>query len=416
MASLNEKLASLLEVGGASHRIKGNSLVASSIDLGVDHTGISNNALLELTSGGNTIDDWEDSYVHGPQQTGYHAGVQIFTTNWNPGLGIDFAIRDSEGYSGDTNNWGVYRWESHIPLVYKAPFQNIGTNWMTAGHFSQDQHITFTVMTPKASLKGYVAGADVTGLSDQTFLDNAVNGIKDSAPLAFDTLGEIASALPTNENASAFINLNTGTRVHTFTGDGITTNYAVSHKSGNIDVFVDGVLQVPQLSDSASGATTLISSHEYFSNDGSTQSVTQYAVDHTQESAIPSGTELVRWIGNWGGEWGVRNYYNKTVVLMNGSRITEAGVTLDPSYNDPTYGPWFGFTAHTGWPASGFYRQQWGANITGGYTTDSVEYAYQMSTTSVNVPAKIETSGTSCSSVVFVDAPQSGQVVTVKTY
>ena len=59
---------------------------------------------------------------------------------------------------------------------------------MTAGHFSQDQHITFTVMTAKSSLKGYVAGADLTGLGNQTFLDNAVNGVKDSAPLAFDTL------------------------------------------------------------------------------------------------------------------------------------------------------------------------------------------------------------------------------------
>ena len=267
-----------------------------------------------------------------------------------------------------------------------------------------------------SELKGYVAGLNLTGLSNQTFLDNAVNGIKDSSPLAFDMLGEIANAVPSDSDASAFINLNTSTRMHTFTGDGSTTEFAVSHKSGNIDVFLDGVLQIPQLSDSASGATTLISSHEYFSNDGSTESVTQYAVDHTQESAIASGTELVRWIGNWGGEWGVRNYYNKTVVLMNGSRITTAGVTLDPSYNDPIYGPWFGFTANTGWPASGFYRQAWGANITGGYTTDSVEYAYQMSTTSVNVPSKIETSGTACSSVVFVDAPQSGQIVTVKTY
>ncbi len=272
MTSLNKELASLLTDSSGAKKIKPTGVDASIGNIVNDLGGATNNAFLQISAGGTTFADWEDSYVHGPQQTGYHVGVQIFTVNWNPGFGIDFAIRDSEGYSGDTNNWGVYRWFYQNANVSRAPFQNIGTNWMTAGHFSQDQHITFTVMTPKTGLKGYVAGADLTGLGTQTFLDNAVDGIKNSAPLAFDTLGEIASALPTNENASAFINLNTGTRVHTVVGDGSTTDYSVTHKSGNIDVFVDGVLQVPKLAESTDGQTSIISSHEYFSSDG-TQSV-----------------------------------------------------------------------------------------------------------------------------------------------
>tara|TARA_B100000902_G_C27292763_1_gene908148 strand:- start:4 stop:1218 length:1215 start_codon:yes stop_codon:yes gene_type:complete len=404
MPSTNVALATLLESDGSSSwRAKANKVDASVENIITSGTA-ENDGLIKIGSAVTGVGAVTSSYSFNVNSSGYSGGYSPMG-GWTAGW-----MQNQDNLA----EWGLYA-KVGATTYGTISFQGQGTDWVrntTGSAVTRNVNI----FTPVYGLEKASGGADLTGIANQTFLDNAVDGIKNSSPNAFDTLGEIASALPSSANASAYINLNTSTRVHTFEANGSDTEFSVSHTSGNVDVFVDGSLYVPQLSDSASGATTLLTDFDYFSNDGSTSSVTQYAVDHTQESTLASGTELVKWIGNWGGEWGVKNYYNKTVVLTNGSRITTGGVTLDPSFNDPTYGPWFGFTANTGWPAGGFYRQSWGANITGAYSTDSVEYAYQMSTTSVNVPVKIETSGSSCSKIVFQFAPNSGQVITVKTY
>ena len=301
---------------------------------------------------------------------------------------------------------------------------------MTQGHFSQDQHITFTVMTAKSSLKGYVAGADLTGLSDQTFLDNAINGVKDSSPTAFDTLGEIATALPSSENASAFINLNTGTRVHTFTGDGSTTNYAVSHKSGNIDVFVDGVLQIPKLAESTDGQTSIISSHEYYSSDG-TQTDAYVAdsdyfynsrtirVHENQTSLHPQGTG--QWdlytdqyhgiqIGSTAGFW------------RNPSDKTQKGSTFDPSLDfiyslGAQYSHGYGngrlissvLHTHSRYP-NGLSDGE-SLNSHGDYPLYKLAFV-----AGGGGYVSTDISGTTCSHIIFTQAPETDQVITVKTY
>ena len=282
-----------------------------------------------------------------------------------------------------------------------------------------------------SELKGYVAGADLTGLSNQTFLDNAVNGVKNSSPLAFDTLGEIANAVPSDSDASAFINLNTSTRMHTFTGDGSTTEFAVSHKSGNIDVFLDGVLQIPQLSDSASGATTLISSHEYFSNDGSTSALENLTLSN--EQTFSSGQVIIEYITNWGGEY--MGFSNGTLGQGGGTYYVwdldgvgfGNGAVIQVADKD-TPGRWVAYRLNGGYMSSVSQRVNWTAGYWSDYTSGGSSwgqdmlnlagtgYAYNATLGSTTIPTKIETSGTACSSVVFVDAPQSGQIVTVKTY
>ena len=309
-------------------------------------------------------------------------------------------------------------------------------DWLNGATASDmyDYHpkVAFKILMAGASeLKGYVAGADLTGLSNQTFLDNAVNGIKNSSPIAFDTLGEIANAVPSTSNASAFISLNTGTRMHTFTGDGSSTEFAVAHKSGNIDVFLDGVLQIPQLSDSASGATTLISSHEYFSNDGSTSALENLTLSN--EQTFSAGQVIIEYITNWGGEYmgfsnGTLGQGGGTYYVWDLDGVGFGNGTVIQVADKDTPGRWVAYRLNGGYMSSVSQRVNWTAGYWSDYTSGGSSwgqdmlnlagtgYAYNATLGSTTIPTKIETSGTACSSVVFVDAPQSGQIVTVKTY
>ena len=261
----------------------------------------------------------------------------------------------------------------------------------------------------KASAGQYVntAGVDMTGLGTQTFLDTGISGIKDSSPASFDTLGEIASAMPSNADVSAYINLNTGSRLHTIVGDGTTTDFSVTHNSGNVDVFVDGVLRIPHLSDSASGATTVLSSYDYYSKAGLVSLGTgdTYTSLYSDQRLFtrPAFPDLWDWLiaqgaPIWGAPW------SGTPALTfeyNGATATYTGLTwvLYDTYGGAA--PWVGhMLSYQNGGLNGFLPQGGATNVTvkGEATSPS------------------STSGESCPKIVFQDAPMSGQTITVKTY
>ena len=119
-----------------------------------------------------------------------------------------------------------------------------------------------------ATVTGFQEGtADTSAYANQAYVDSAINGIKDSAPEAFDTLGEIAAAIPQTSAIQNFLRISSDQRKWSFLGNGSTTDYSVNHTAGNVDVYVDGVLQTPELKSSASGSTDVLSGYAYRSKD-----------------------------------------------------------------------------------------------------------------------------------------------------
>ena len=104
---------------------------------------------------------------------------------------------------------------------------------------------------------GWVAGIPTSTVSSYadyaspTDLTNKINDFKNSAPTTLDTLEEIADALNDNptviSDLVAFINRSS---VLTFNGDGVTQVFPVTHLAGNLDVWVNGIHQVPNITDS----------------------------------------------------------------------------------------------------------------------------------------------------------------------
>mgnify|MGYP001334353307 CR=1 FL=1 len=122
--------------------------------------------------------------------------------------------------------------------------------------------------TGSAAISGWQEGtADTSAYANQAYVDSAINGIKNSAPEAFDTLGEIAAAIPQTTAVQNFLRIAGDQRKWVFIGNGSTTDYSVNHAAGNVDVYVDGVLQTPELKNSASGSTDVLSGYAYRSKD-----------------------------------------------------------------------------------------------------------------------------------------------------
>ena len=269
--------------------------------------------------------------------------------------------------------WGLYA-KVGATTYGSISFQGQGTNWMrnTTGSVVTRN---VNVFTPMYGLEKATGGADLTGLSSQTFLDNAVNGIKDSSPTAFDTLGEIASALPSSENVSAYINLNTSTRVHTFEANGSDTEFSVPHTSGNVDVFVDGSLYVPQLSDSTSGATTLLTDFDYFSNDGSSATVSTVTIDGSGESASTAGSTALAANMNHN-EKTAYNFFGTGVpwvaFMQQEVTLSSFPVELNPD-GTSDYGDWIG-AQPTSYSFSHGFRTDWAGGKWSTYTSPLIYY------------------------------------------
>jgi spore coat protein U-like protein len=394
MTTLNEKLASVLESDGANDfRTKANSVLGSTTDIGFGGPAVAD-GLIKI---GASI-----------------AGVGTVTSSYTVQVNYGYYPSSSwtAGYLQNQDNlaeWGLYSkigGTTHGAISW----QGVGTaDWFpdyTDPNNANNITKNVNVFTPRYDLESS-SGVDLTGLASQTFLDNGVNGVKDSTPTAFDTLGEIASSLPTSENVSAYINLNTGSRLHTIVGDGTTTEFSVTHKSGNVDVFLDGVLQIPQLGDSTSGATSVISEYEYHSMPGLVTLGTgdTYTSLYSDQRlfTIPAFPDLWDWLiaqgaPVWGAPW------SGTPALTfeyNGATETYTGLTwvLYDTYSGAA--PWVGhMLSYQNGGLNGFLPQGGATNVTvkGDATSPS------------------STSGESCPKIVFSLAPGTGQVITVKTY
>ncbi len=426
MPSLNQELASLLTDDSGVKKIKSDGVTASTSDVGV--SGATNNNSILKIADGITIGEVTESYT--------------MSLVWGVYPQADW----TDGYLQNADNpseWGLYvqlapqaGYSSDVYGNVANGFQGVGTNWLQGASTSTPTTRNVNVFTPIRNLETG-SGTDLTGLSNQTFLDNAVNGVKDSAPLAFDTLGEIATALPTNENASAFINLNTGTRVHTIVGDGSTTEFAISHTSGNIDVFKDGVLQVPKLSDSANGATSVLANHNYYSSDGTQGMIwtwstyvgtdqVQFGYDPGAGSAGDDGNKWEWWSG-WSGwiasnlswqstyTWGI--YRDPTVHPDN---ITDFGdMAQDWLFDANIYqsGSYAGPQTRQGNVSNVQGRDMNDMTIRVMMPVDPVHYLLMNPSQTVGGPmVSQDTSGQSSSHVVFSIAPEANQVITIKTY
>ena len=406
MPSTNITLASLFD---GNLKVKPTNVDASVPNLVSDTSGPQDNNLLKID-------------LHYPLETLDTANLQ------NDPIGADGRCFQQSQFpllwsAAQISGWYAYG-ADELTLIYNGASQsftgvtwnveNWGGNWLIKTQhagikaFIPDGASNVTVQAPASvgtgTVKGLIPDVDLTGIGSQTFLDNGINGIKDSSPTTFDTLGEIASSLPTSENVSAYINLNTGSRLHALIGDGTTTDFSVTHKSGNIDVFVDGVLRVPQLSDSASGATTVLSSYDYHSmpglvSYGTGQTIVDWNNPSTsknfQRSEFP---DFWDWCATHGNPF-TTSTSEPLTFEYNGATATFTGIWLG-SYDNYPYGYGDVVKANNHGGLNGFLPAGGGATIT--------IYGEATSPSSA--------SGESCPKIVFQDAPNAGQVITVKTY
>ena len=415
----NVALATLLESDGASSwRAKANKVNAN-VDNVISTGTAENNGLIKIGSTVTGVGAVTSSYSFGVDLIYYDSGYSP-TGSWTAGW-----LQNQD----NLEEWGLYA-KVGATTYGTISFQGQGTDWIRNTSTTSIVTRNVNVVTPLYNLEKASGGADLTGLSNQTFLDNAVNGIKDSSPTAFDTLGEIASAIPSSENVSAYINLNTATRVHTFEANGSDTEFSVPHTSGNVDVFVDGSLYVPQLSDSASGATSLLTDFDYFSNDGTSATVETVTIDGSQSTASTAGSTALAANVNHN-EKTAYNFFGNGVpwVAFMQQDVTLSSFPVELNLDGTSdYGEWIGAQPNTGISIAGHgYRNQWSGGKWSTYTSPLIYYQevlyapqngfiYQVVRESSNQATKIETSGTSCSKICFQFAPNAGQIITVKTY
>jgi hypothetical protein len=322
-------------------------------------------------------------------------------------------------------DYGVAPYEDHI-----KSYENGDLNGFLPQGGATNVTITGPSSVGTATVEGLIPGVDMTGIATGNYLTTGVDSIKASTPTAFDTLGEIANALPTSGNVSAYISLNTGSRLHTLIGDGTTTEFSVTHNSGNIDVFVDGVLRVPQLSDSASGTTTVLSSYDYYSSDG-TQGTTwtwsAYVGTNTVQFGYDSSDNKWEWWPGWGSAAGSYAGWNSTNTwgiyrdpTVHPDSITDYGdMAQDWLFTAGPYnsGTWNGTQTRQGSVSNVQGRAMTASTIAMMMPVDPIHYLLSNPSGTTGGPMiSQDASGQSSSHVVFTQAPEVDQVITVKTY
>lgn len=83
------------------------------------------------------------------------------------------------------------------------------------------------------------------------YIDASVSSVIATADSNFDTLGEIATAIDNNADLKAEMEQLEASGVTHFIGDGLTTEFAFPHYSGNVDAWINGVKLSPFVASSS---------------------------------------------------------------------------------------------------------------------------------------------------------------------
>tara|TARA_S200000501_G_scaffold372999_1_gene419200 strand:+ start:2076 stop:3848 length:1773 start_codon:yes stop_codon:yes gene_type:complete len=232
-------------------------------------TGSTFNAGFGGLSEGQTI-NFQTGTTVGESSDGYNFDLPMIIMGANGGTGI---------------NVGALAYNSGDPapmISFQIPAGSIasGTSYKDA----LMQYFWFSGQSPPSGYSGYMSnkgfglgggagapvlslgsvGADLSAYANDTYINTHITNIKNSAPTSLDSVEELANALGSDSVVSDFVAWIPKQTTTTFKGDGVTTDFVIPHDSGNVDVFVNGVLMIPELMDSSSGATSVLASgYEY---------------------------------------------------------------------------------------------------------------------------------------------------------
>ena len=83
---------------------------------------------------------------------------------------------------------------------------------------------------------------DTNSFATETYITTKITDLVNNAPAALDTLAEFATALDSNASIGTEMqsHINNGA-MKAFIGDGSTDTFAFAHKTGNVDVWLNGV-------------------------------------------------------------------------------------------------------------------------------------------------------------------------------
>ena len=217
------------------------------------------------------------------QTVNFQTGTTIGESSDGYNFDLPMVIMGANGGTGI--NAGALAYNSGDPapmLSFQIPVGSIasGTSYKDA----LMQYFWFSGQSPPSGYSGYMSnkgfglgggagapvlsvgpvGADLTAYADDSYINTHVTNLKNSAPASLDSVEELATALGSDSVVSDFVAWIPKQATTTFKGDGVTKDFVVAHDSGNVDVFVNGVLMIPELMDSASGATSVLASgYEY---------------------------------------------------------------------------------------------------------------------------------------------------------
>ena len=141
-------------------------------------------------------------------------------------------------------------------MTTKIKASNIETGAVTADKLHTTaitDKLGYTPVSP-TTLSSAVAAVDLTGLATETYVNNAVAGLVDSAPSALNTLNELAAALNDDANFASTITTALGTKANqstTYTKTEVDTalnlkaNQSTTYTKTEVDTALTGLITFP---------------------------------------------------------------------------------------------------------------------------------------------------------------------------
>lgn len=291
---------------------------------------------------------------------------------------------------------------------------------------------------------GEISSADTTGYATPTYLQTAKDNLVGSAPTALDTIQEIAGALQNSSTSlDNFISFISRSKTVEFVGDGSTRSFAVNHIAGNLDVWVNGILQKPNILDSTdtNGSKSLdvdddsfpfTFDFDYYSTDNVTVGYNgilyaDYSVNKGLFRLVrTSTTEMRKYDYTEPYDQNTSNPNQPIYELIGDYHLAsnDTGYLTNnyPNINLYDSKAYFYFTGNGQYNVeTPTYVYGYNVNLYGRFTatpgyTPISQFYYDRIFTKYAYTTIIKTAKTSCSHIFFPDPPSDGSVIKVRVY
>lgn len=296
---------------------------------------------------------------------------------------------------------------------------------------------------------GEISAGDTTGYASPTYLQTAIDNLVGSSPASLNTVQEISAALQNSSTSlDNFISFISRSKTVEFTCDGSTRSFAVNHIAGNLDVWVNGILQKPNILDSTdtNGSKSLdidktsfpfTFDFDYYSTDNVTIGKNGGNVynDYSSNSQFPyfylsSHYGQLRVIpisnnyNNGQQPWTQNNNPSSLIYEQMGKvNLSAYSMTYNVNYwgddrltvyPSPAYFHWYdaGGTFH---PREPRYVHGYNDTISQAHG-NAYHYYYKRTFYSYDYKTIVKTAKTSCSHIFFPDPPSNGSIIKVRVY